>query len=143
MKKVVHPVSFQFTCCETNVGDSLVLMGDWLDWDEEKGLRMNGMCFPEWSCQTNVPEGVHQFKMLIVKQNMDTFWEPLEKNRVVNVGGACAVPGTFGKVPQSSEEKQSNTPRKSCERCGVVLSFYSNCPKCWGPVFEQQRNCKE
>ena len=34
--KASYFVTFQFTCCETNIGDSLVLMGDWLDWNEEK-----------------------------------------------------------------------------------------------------------
>ncbi len=134
-------VRFRFACNETNMGDTLLLMSDWLEWSEDSALEFKCTKFPEWECEAFVPTGMHHFKLLLVRANSERRWEPCGKNREIEVadGGPCFASGTFGMVDQSIGARPSVTLSKSCQRCGSVISCYSNCPKCWGPVTQPPR----
>ncbi len=135
-------VEFRFRCEETNEGDTLVVMGDWLNWDEDRALEMKCIDFPQWECEACVPSGMREFKLLVVRSNSQRKWEPCDSNRTIEVGEGCrcTATGTFGKGNRNCDESLSATSiTKSCQRCGSVVSCYSNCPKCWGPVTKPPR----
>jgi hypothetical protein len=131
---VQHAVNFHFRCDEAQFGDRLLVMGDWLDWQEHGAIELKCINFPEWVAEAPVPPGVHEFKLLLIKAESERKWEPIDCNRRVEVARSCTVGGTFGTVVDNSGQGETAGPWKSCERCGSVASNHSNCPKCWGPV---------
>jgi hypothetical protein len=133
---VQHAVKFQFRCEEAQFGDRLLVMGGWLDWQEHDAIELKCTHFPEWVAEAAVPPGVHEFKLLLIKADSERKWEPIDHNRNVEVAHSCTVGGTFGTVIHNSG-KGETADQKSCERCGIVASSHSNCPKCWGPVADE------
>jgi hypothetical protein len=127
-----YAVTFHFSCNEAQFGDRLLVMGDWLDWQEHGAIELRCINFPEWVAEAPVPPGVHEFKLLLIKADSERKWEPIDHNRTIGVANACTSAGTFGTVVDKSGGIPANC--KSCERCGVVAPSHSNCPKCWGPV---------
>jgi hypothetical protein len=134
MEVPCYQVKFRFFCEETIVGDTLVVMGDWLGWDQNQALVLECTKYPQWECEACVPSGSRQFKLLLLRSDLERKWESLENNRTMEVEKDCSVEGTFGKVTRD----EPTGPRKSCQRCGSIVSPYSNCPKCWGPVTSQK-----
>ncbi len=133
---VQHAVKFMFRCDDAQFGDRLLVMGDWLNWQEHGGIELTCTNFPEWVAEAPVPRGVHEFKLLLIKADSERKWEPIDFNRRVEVAHSCTVGGTFGTVTQNSGQGETGD-QKSCERCGIVASSHSNCPKCWGPVADE------
>ena len=41
-----------------------------------------------------------------------------------------------------NEEKKPSNLDKVCPACGPVVTRYSNCPRCWGPVHLRKKNPK-
>jgi hypothetical protein len=133
---VQHAVSFHFRCDEARFGDKLLVMGDWLDWQERRAIELQCTNFPEWMAEAAVPSGVHEFKLLLIKADSERKWEPIDCNRRVEVAHTCTVGGTFGTViDNSGRGVPANS--KSCERCGIVAPSHSHCPKCWCPVTDE------
>jgi hypothetical protein len=101
---VHHAVKFQFRCKEAQFGDRLLVMGDWLDWQEHDALELKCTHFPEWVAEAAVPSGVHEFKLMLLKANSERKWETIDDNRTIEVAHSCTVGGTFGTVVQTLDK---------------------------------------